>query len=180
MLLVRRIGLEAIFLLLYRVSLAGLLVLRQLRTQNEKLAVQMGRITFDKGQQLPCLTVLIPVRNEQTVIAETLQSILSQDYVNLQVVVIDDNSSDNTPHILAHMSQKYPNRLKLIKASQPCDGWLGKNNALWEGYQQVSSDSQWLLFADAIPDLLRVRYEPQVATPKPTSLTCFRLCHVCG
>lgn len=94
----------------------------------------------------PSVSVIIPARNEERAIESALQSVLQQDYENLEVVVINDRSTDSTGAILAQMSGRYP-QLKLREITTLPKGWLGKNHALYFGARQAKG--QLLLFTDA-------------------------------
>jgi chlorobactene glucosyltransferase len=95
---------------------------------------------------------VIPARNEARGIGEALRSHLAQDYPNLEVIVVDDRSSDGTPEILARLRTEDP-RLRVVSGSEPPPGWLGKPHALFEGAARARGEV--LLFADA-----DVRYAP--------------------
>jgi len=63
----------------------------------------------------PLVSVLIISYNQQEFIKEALVSALEQKYENLEVVVVDDASIDNTQHIITEVAKDYPeNRLKII------------------------------------------------------------------
>lgn len=65
------------------------------------------------------ICVIIPVRNEATHIGDCLQSVLEQQYPAhlLEVIVIDDHSTDQTPEIVENFKQQYPN-LQLLKLAE--------------------------------------------------------------
>ena len=58
-----------------------------------------------KAMSSPMVSILMPVFNEEKYISQAIESILSQTYPNLEVIIVDDGSSDNTVEIL----QKYLN-----------------------------------------------------------------------
>ena len=60
------------------------------------------------------VSVLIPSYNQENVIEQTVMSALTQDYDNLEVIVSDDASLDQTPQILREIQTKYPERLKIF------------------------------------------------------------------
>ena len=72
---------------------------------------------------------MIPARNEEKTILKTLNSIKNQNYENLQVLVIDDNSSDKTRKIVNKFKKGFKN-LKLLKGKRLPPGWVGKTWAL--------------------------------------------------
>jgi glycosyltransferase involved in cell wall biosynthesis len=94
----------------------------------------------------PKVAIIIPARNEQTKIEEALQSVLQQDYPNLEVIVVNDRSTDQTGEVLRRMAERHPT-LTLLQISELPPGWLGKNYALYRGAQQATGD--FLLFVDA-------------------------------
>src|SRR3989344_9025899 len=65
----------------------------------------------------PLVSVIIPSYNRQNSIAKSIESVLSQSYKNLEIIVIDNRSIDNTPKILAEFS-KQDSRIKVIENEQ--------------------------------------------------------------
>ena len=92
------------------------------------------------------MSIVIPARNEAKKIAEALQSVLKQDYPNLEFMVLNDRSTDNTATILAGLAAKDA-RLRVENISELPAGWLGKNYALYRGAERASGEL--LLFTDA-------------------------------
>ncbi len=74
------------------------------------------------------ISVLIPARNEGNNIGNILNDLLNQDYKNLEVLVYDDSSEDNTAAIVEKHA-KADGRIKLIRSAGLPEGWLGKNYA---------------------------------------------------
>ncbi len=104
----------------------------------------------------PPVSTVVPARDEERGIEGAVRSHLSQDYENLEVIVVDDRSSDRTPEILARLA-KEDARLTVVTGVEPPDGWLGKPHALFEGTSRASGEI--LLLADA-----DVRYEPSAVS----------------
>ena len=94
----------------------------------------------------PYISVCVPARNEERDIKNSVESLLNQDYPNFEVIVVDDNSNDNTARIVYSMIEQYPN-LIFIAGAQLASGWTGKPYALHQAYQR--SRGQYLLFTDA-------------------------------
>ncbi len=94
----------------------------------------------------PAIAVIIAVRNEEEDVEKALQSICNINYSNYRIIVLNDRSTDNTGAILAQMKVKYP-AINVITIDALPDGWLGKNNALYQGYLQTTEE--WMLFTDA-------------------------------
>jgi glycosyltransferase involved in cell wall biosynthesis len=95
---------------------------------------------------LPRLSVVVPARDEGSAIARALGSLLEQDYPDLEVIVVDDRSTDTTGEVLRELARKDP-RLLVIRVDELPAGWLGKNHALWRGADRARGE--WLLFTDA-------------------------------
>jgi cellulose synthase/poly-beta-1,6-N-acetylglucosamine synthase-like glycosyltransferase len=94
----------------------------------------------------PRVTALIPARNEARNIARCLDALLAQGYPALNVIVIDDRSTDDTARIVREFSTRAPN-VRLVEGAAPPEGWTGKNHALWLGAREAAGDV--LLFLDA-------------------------------
>ncbi|MDD2725082.1 MAG: glycosyltransferase [Methylovulum sp.] len=65
----------------------------------------------------PLVSVVVPVYNDESTINDTLTSIFSQDYKNLEVIVINDGSTDGTAAILDQYLDQYKDRIKIIDQS---------------------------------------------------------------
>ena len=94
----------------------------------------------------PKVSIIVPARNEEETILICLQSLLSQDYDNYEVIAIDDSSTDKTPSIISELSEQN-HRLIAVKAPSIPEDWIGKNWACFQGYQKSSGEI--LLFTDA-------------------------------
>lgn len=92
------------------------------------------------------VTVLIPARNEQAGIAACLESVLSSKWTKLEVIVMDDCSTDRTREICEEIAKRDA-RLKVMKGRELPMGWNGKQRACWQMALTASGD--WLLFLDA-------------------------------
>jgi glycosyltransferase involved in cell wall biosynthesis len=90
--------------------------------------------------------VVIPARNEEEDIPKCLDSVVNQDYPSLEVLVVDDASTDQTAEIVQRM-QKQHNTIRLIRGQEPPQGWAGKTHALYQGVQEATGD--YFLFLDA-------------------------------
>ena len=56
----------------------------------------------------PTITVIVPARNESADITATLESLLNQDYPNLQILAVNDRSTDTTGALMDALSAQYP------------------------------------------------------------------------
>lgn len=112
------------------------------------LLVNFKKIEYLKNQPIaaiePSLAIIIAVRNEEEDVEKALQSVCNINYHNHRIIVVNDRSTDRTAEILSRFNHP---RLSFITIETLPDGWLGKNNALHQGYKYT--DEAWLLFTDA-------------------------------
>jgi glycosyltransferase involved in cell wall biosynthesis len=98
------------------------------------------------SQNSPLVSVVAAARNEARGIEAALTSVLRLDYPALEVIVVDDRSTDETGIILDRLARLHP-RLKVKHIAALPEGWLGKNHALYVGAEAASGEL--LLFTDA-------------------------------
>jgi chlorobactene glucosyltransferase len=94
----------------------------------------------------PLISVCIPARDEERNIRTCVEAVLNQDYPNLEVIVLDDRSTDSTPEILRQLVAQN-DKLKIIHGSDLPAGWAGKPHALYQASAVARGD--WLCFIDA-------------------------------
>ena len=95
---------------------------------------------------LPSLTVIIPACNEEGSIEMAAQSLLEQSYPHLQLIFINDRSTDATGEIIDRLAGQ-DQRMTAIHIDTLPDGWLGKVHALSVATERATGD--WLLYTDA-------------------------------
>jgi hopene-associated glycosyltransferase HpnB len=97
------------------------------------------------------LCVIIPARNEEKNITETLKSLINQNIKNIFILIIDDNSIDNTKQNAHQTLQNFKNlKFKIIKGEKLPAGWSGKVWALKQGVDiAVSKNFSHFLFMDS-------------------------------
>ncbi len=104
------------------------------------------RLTFLKKLKTPNnsykISIIIPARNEEKNIGKLLSLLKNQSYKPYEIIVVDDNSEDNTNGV----ARSYGVKVIRLKENPP-KGWTGKNWALWNGY--LESKGYLLLFLDA-------------------------------
>ncbi|RYH01297.1 glycosyltransferase [Salipiger sp. IMCC34102] len=98
------------------------------------------------GSPLPPVSILIPARDEARNIAAAIEAALGQTGVAVEVVVLDDGSTDGTDAIVAARASEDP-RLRLIRGLDLPPGWIGKTHACWQLGQAARHPI--LLFVDA-------------------------------
>src|SRR5215212_3335109 len=93
----------------------------------------------------PTVSIIIAARDESARIEKTVRQILAQQGVDLQLIVVNDRSTDATPQILSSLAAELA-RLKVITIEHLPENWLGKCHAMHVGVQ--SATGEWLLFSD--------------------------------
>jgi chlorobactene glucosyltransferase len=86
------------------------------------------------------------VRNEERGVEACLASLSAQTYPHLEIIAVDDASTDRSPAILAALARRDP-RLRVLRVEGPPPGWSGKNFALHSGV--AVARGRWLCFTDA-------------------------------
>ncbi|MDE3186618.1 MAG: glycosyltransferase [Acidobacteriota bacterium] len=99
----------------------------------------------------PHITVIVPARNEDAAIEATLRSLLASTGPRLQIIAVDDRSSDRTGERMDAIAAETaaggcPHTLKVLHVRELPAGWLGKPHAMALAAQQATSP--WLLFTD--------------------------------
>jgi chlorobactene glucosyltransferase len=118
----------------------------------------------------PALSVIIPARNEAPNIERCVRSVLAAAYAPLEIIVVDDRSSDDTAGIVERLAAmpEAGGRVRLVRGVDLPPGWFGKQWALVQGYRVATGDL--VLFADA-----DTKHEPDLI---PRAVTALRTEHV--
>ncbi|WP_260704959.1 glycosyltransferase [Edaphobacter flagellatus] len=126
---------------------------------------------FNRGpRDNPSIVVIVPARNEAEALPACLESLLAQDYNNLQIIAVDDRSTDATGNIIDTLAAKNPEKLRAIHITDLPSGWLGKTHAMALAARHALSVHRpdYLLFTDAdilfAPDAIRRSLAQAVAT----------------
>ncbi|MFD0588703.1 glycosyltransferase [Paenibacillus sp. GCM10027627] len=108
----------------------------------------------------PYVTIMVPSHNEGKVIVPTVESLLALDYPHdrYEIIVINDNSSDNSAELLAALQAKYSDRNLIIVNTDAITGGKGKSNALNIGFQRSSGELIAIYDADNTPEKTALRY----------------------
>jgi len=109
-----------------------------------------------KGPHFPKVSIVVAARDEAKHVETAVRSLLALDWPDLEIVAVDDRSSDGTGEILDRLAKRDA-RLRVVHVTELPPGWLGKNHALQLGAD--AAQGGWLLFTDADvlfhPDTLR-------------------------
>lgn len=92
------------------------------------------------------VAVLVPARNEEGNLGACLEGVLASEDVDLEVLVLDDASTDNTAEVVQRMARRDA-RLRLVQTQALPAGWNGKQRACWLLAQET--EAPLLLFLDA-------------------------------
>jgi len=126
----------------------GLVVYRNW-TRRPQLADYPPQPNGPAGTALPLVSVIVPARDEAANIEPCVRSILATSYAPLELIVVDDGSSDGTAEIVERLAAapEAAGRLRLVRGAELPAGWFGKQWALVQGYR--AARGELLLFADA-------------------------------
>lgn len=92
------------------------------------------------------VTIVIAARDEAERIGSTVDHLLAIRSPRVEIVIVDDRSSDKTAAIVEAKARSDP-RLTLVRVTNLPEGWLGKPHALQLG--AASASTPWILFSDA-------------------------------
>jgi 1,2-diacylglycerol 3-beta-glucosyltransferase len=94
----------------------------------------------------PFVTVMIPAHNEESVITNTVENILSMDYPNFEIIVIDDRSTDNTASVIKDLEMKHPRVMALVRDKE---AFPGKSAVLNDALKFAKGEAVLVFDADA-------------------------------
>lgn len=97
-------------------------------------------------RQRELVSVIIPARNEELNIRDCVESVLAQSHRPIQIIVVNDNSTDATGRILEEMASGHP-ELEVVSGEPLPPGWVGKNHAIYQGVTRAKGE--WYIFLDA-------------------------------
>jgi chlorobactene glucosyltransferase len=120
-----------------------------------RLANQRPNLSDSPSASQGLVSVIIPARNESAVIETVVTSVLASAYQPIEVLVVDDRSTDDTAARVFALAEGDP-RLRLVAGGELPPGWYGKPWACLQGYR--AARGELLLFTDAdtrhAPELL--------------------------
>jgi glycosyltransferase involved in cell wall biosynthesis len=131
---------------------AGVTIISTLKAMN----LRDEAVELPAGTPWPRVSIIVPACNEFDTMPAAAETLLSIDYPNLEILLINDRSDDGTGDIIDALAAR-DERVKAVHVRELPEGWLGKVNALNVGTQKASGEL--LLFTDADvhfePDCLR-------------------------
>ena len=111
-----------------------------------RVTLRLGMLPDRVVADLPSLSVLIPACNEQSTLSAALKSVLAVDYPGLEIILINDRSSDATGDLMESLAAG-DERVRVVHIRELPPHWLGKTHALQVASRVARGD--WLLFTDA-------------------------------
>lgn len=108
----------------------------------------------------PFVSIMVPAHNEAKVITKTVESLLALSYPHdrYEIIVINDNSSDNSSVLLGNLQARYPERNLIILNTDNVIGGKGKSNALNLGFKQSKGELIAIYDADNTPEKTALTY----------------------
>src|SRR5690242_11706859 len=143
MLIAYQVFITAILALLLLNTLVNLRLLRI----PEPLPAADGADDADGAdEEAPLVSLLVPARNEERSIVACLEALARQDYPCCEILVLDDQSEDQTAALITELAARYPN-IRLLRGRTLPPNWHGKAWACAQLAQEARG--AWLLFVDA-------------------------------
>jgi len=115
------------------------------RLPSSKALAAIPRLDGSNAGAVRCSAV-VPARDEEARIENTVRHLLAQCGVEVEVIVVDDRSTDRTSEILRRLAEE-DSRVRVKRVDVLPDGWLGKCHACHLGASAATGD--WILFIDA-------------------------------
>ncbi|MBY0755920.1 glycosyltransferase [Clostridium sardiniense] len=111
-------------------------------------------------KEYPFVSVMVPAHNEAKVIRKTVQSLLEFDYPKdrYEIIVINDNSSDNSHDILTEIQNNNPDRNLTVISTDNIVGGKGKSNSLNIGFEKSRGEILAIYDADNTPEKKALKY----------------------
>jgi glycosyltransferase involved in cell wall biosynthesis len=155
----------AIFLASAAKALEGLYAVRQIPVLSRVVPADV-----QLSNPPPKLSVIVAARNEAQTIEGAVRSLFRQDYPNLELILVNDRSTDGTGAVMDRLAREFPG-IRVVHIETLPEGWLGKNHALYTGSRHATGD--WLLFTDA-----DVHYDPTTLRRAVAFAKMLRLDHL--
>ena len=104
-------------------------------------------------QEYPMVSILVPAHDEAVVITRTVRALLGLEYPKdrYEIIVINDNSTDDTAEKLEQVQAEFPDRKLIVISTGPEIGGKGKSNALNIGFSVSTGDVIAIYDADNTP-----------------------------
>ena len=109
-----------------------------------------GRAELPTPEGLPTVSIIVPVKDEEKVVGRLLDAFLRVDYPpeRMEVIVVEDGSTDKTVQVCIEYVERYPGRVKLVR--KPTSD--GKPSALNFGVKHARGEVIGVFDADSVPE----------------------------
>jgi glycosyltransferase involved in cell wall biosynthesis len=119
------------------------------------------------------ISIIIPCYNSEACVGRAIESVLRQTYTNYEIILVDNNSTDNTIEVLYEFEKKFPNTIKVFQ-----EYTKGAPAARNKGLSEAKGE--WLQFLDSDDELLpdKLRHQINLTTDANVDLivgNCFKL-----
>jgi glycosyltransferase involved in cell wall biosynthesis len=115
------------------------------------------------------ISVVIPTRNRSSRLSSAIRSVLDQTWPRVEVIVVDDASSDGTPELLRTLEAE-DERIRVIRNEAPCGGGRSRNIGI------AAATGPYVAFLDDddlwMPSKLRVQHDLMKADPGASAVSC--------
>lgn len=110
---------------------------------------QLGTLTLESAAAgpTPRVSIIVAAKDEASTLGQALVSLSKLDYPALEIIVVNDRSSDETGAVARQVAASSEGRIRVVDITTLPPGWLGKNHALAVGAAHAEGD--WILFTDA-------------------------------
>jgi len=135
--------------MLYQIIIAAGLAISLLNLVLNLLSLRTPRSDSKIPGSPPLISVLVPARDEEANIRNCLESLQKQDYPDFEIMVLDDNSADNTAAIIDEIAAR-DSRIQWFRGEPLPEDWAGKPFACYQLAQKapaswpVPSPRRWL------------------------------------
>ena len=157
-------------LLLSSISLVCVLAIFFVLINGYRQLGTLGEVRVWTGEESPLVSIIVPACNEEETLAPALRSLCDQDYPNVEIIVVNDRSTDLTAEVIQAIRSDHQNITAVTIDALP-DGWLGKPHALHTG--AGLSSGEYLVFTDA-----DIRMEPTTISRAVSAMEIKSLDHL--
>ncbi len=103
-------------------------------------------------REYPFVSIIVPMRNEEKNVVSCLNSLVALNYENLEIIIANDSSTDNTKILALETIKKYSSKIpvKIFDVPPPPKDWFGKPWAVNEAVKQAKGKLILIVDADVI------------------------------
>ena len=113
-------------------------------------------MTREIGHGGPLVSTVIPVYNRASLLVDAVDSVINQTYRPIEIIIVDDGSTDETPNVIADLFRRWPHLVKVVRQAN-----AGPGPARQHGLELATGD--FVQFLDSDDLLLPEKFSYQVA-----------------